>query len=120
MKYCIFFFSITLFSFFFAAHISFAALGTMRSFGGRVISTTTPGITCGAQYGMMSIQPVGVFPATGYTITATTQSVNPGGWILGLYNATPTTGICYTNTAPPIPVPSFNILKFSTSKPSLF
>lgn len=121
MKHCILFLSISLFMFFFAAQYSFAALGTIRSFGGKVTATTTPGVLCAAQYGAMTITPVGgTFPPTPYVIPATKNSITPGAWILGLYNSVLTPGLCYTESVPPVPYPAFTILKFGVSKmPSL-
>ncbi len=106
-----------LISFFLISQGAFAAFGTIRSFGGKVTSTTLPGVTCAAQYGIVTITPVGgIFPPTPYVILATTKTIGPGKWILGLYNSILTPGPCYTDSPPPVPVPTFNIIKFGASK----
>ncbi len=98
----------------FAAN-KFTSLPLLRPFGGKVTATIQPGITCAAQYGVMTITPVGLFPPTPYVIPATTQSVSVGSWILGLYNPTITPGLCYTDSVPPVPYPTFSIIRFGAS-----
>jgi hypothetical protein len=100
---------------------AYAAI-TYRSFGGRILNTTTPEVTCAAQYGLMTIAPVGAFPPGPFIIRATQKSVLSGGWILGLYNIVPDVESCYTNDPyAPMPVPTLRInpLRFNTSKFSL-
>jgi hypothetical protein len=117
MKHSIFFAAIFLALFLFSAQNTFAALGTLRSFGGKIISTEQPGVLCAAQYGVITIRPIGgLFPPTPYVIEATRKTVSPGGWILGLYNPALVPGPCYTDSFPPVPYPTFNIIKFGTSK----
>lgn len=108
-----------------AAHAQYSGaintLTTIKPFGGRVVATQQPGVTCAAQYGIVNITPIGgIFPPTPYVIGATTKSVTPGGWILGLYNSVLTPGLCYTTTAPPVPYPTFTILKFGASRAPSF
>lgn len=89
-------------------------------FGGRIVTTQTPPITCTAQYG-----PIVVSPAKGSTIpgmfviTATNKTVNPGGQILGLYERAPDTQSCFIQAGPyRIPIPTYKIKtnKFNTSR----
>lgn len=103
-------------SFFLMSQSAFA-FATLRSFGGKVTSTTFPGVTCAAQYGVITITPIGgIFPPTPYVILATAKTVSAGKWILGLYNSVLTPGPCYTDSTPPLPYPTFNIVKFGASR----
>src|SRR5690242_20204364 len=104
MKHIVLVIGFFLISFFLLSHDSFAAIGTIRPFGGRILTTTQPGVTCAAQYGVMSITPIGgIFPPTPYVIPETTKTVSPGKLILGLYNSVLAPGLCYTDSAPPVP-----------------
>ncbi len=94
----------------------FTAPTILRPFGGKVTATVQPGVTCAAQYGVITITPVGPFPPTPYVIPATTQSVTIGSWILGLHTPTIAPGLCYTDSAPPVPYPTFNIIRFGASR----
>ena len=116
MKKLIMFGLFFLISFFLISQSTFA-FGTFRSFGGKVTSTTMPGVTCAAQYGVITITPFGgIFPPTPYVILATSKTVSPGKWILGLYNSVIAPGPCYTDSTPPVPYPTFDIFKFGVSK----
>ena len=117
MKHFTFVLLFILSTFILTSQTSFAALGTLRSFGGKVTTTTQPGVTCAARYGIMTIAPVGgFFPPTPYVIPATTKTVTSGSWILGLYNSVLTPGLCYTDDPIPVPIPTFTIIKFGASK----
>lgn len=98
---------------------TFAQLGgiSKKPFGGKVILTTIPAVTCTAQYGAMVIRPVNIAPPAPYYIPATTKNVKYGSWLLGWYSAIPSFTTCYTNTTPSIPVPAFKIdSSFGVSK----
>ncbi|HEY0980398.1 MAG TPA: hypothetical protein VGE18_03265 [Candidatus Paceibacterota bacterium] len=95
----------------FAAHAAFN-----QPFGGKIITTNTPGVLCAAQYGAMVIAPVMIAPPGPYFIRTTTQMVRPGSWILGMYSSVPSIGTCNTTSTPPVPVPAFNIRTFGVSK----
>ena len=82
---------------------------TKRPFGGQVILTAIPAVTCAAQYGAMIIRPVNIAPPAPYYITTTTKNVKPGSWLLGWYSVIPSFNTCYTSTTPSVPVPSFKI-----------
>lgn len=78
-------------------------------FGGQIISTKTPGISCAAQYGPILMRPVNLSVPGLYAIRSTTKSVRAGQWALGLYNLVPSFTTCYTDSTPPVPVPTFMI-----------
>lgn len=86
-------------------------------FGGKVISSYTPGIACGGT-GPVTITPVGFFPPTPYYIAPGTPAgygkALPGDWILGLYSPTalPT---CFTTSFPPLPFPALPVLLYGVS-----
>ncbi len=90
---------------------AFAQFGsaTKLPFGGKVLLTGIPVITCTAQYGAMLIRPVNVAPPAPYYITATAKTIKSGSWLLGWYLPVPSFSTCYTNTTPSVPVPSFKI-----------
>lgn len=101
-----FFFVVCAFTF---SHVSAANLKT-GSFGGRVVTTAVPSVTCAAQYGPILITPASGSSAKPFVITATQKKVTPGGQILGLYDRKPDMKSCYLDTPfGPIPVPVYKI-----------
>lgn len=91
-------------------------------FGGKVLSTITPGVVCAGE-GPITIRPVGPFPAAPYAVTPATRRyanfmITPGSWIVGLYEPVPAP-VCGTTSVPPAPVPALPIIMFGVSTPSL-
>ena len=91
-----------------------------RSFGGRIVTGVTPGVTCWGE-GLISITPFGAFSAHPYSIPLAnpylyrnTPAVS-GGQILGLFNSILSPGDCYTDSTPPAPYPTFKVLMYGTS-----
>lgn len=82
------------------------ATGTARPFGGRVLTTSIPGITCAATYGALAVLPVVAAPATPYFIRFASASVRPGSWVLGWYNPIPDVSTCI---AAEVPIPAFEL-----------
>lgn len=116
MKRFFIFAVLVIFSFF--LYTQSASAQVLRSFGGKITSTTIPSIVCPGAYGPASILPAGLFPALPYATTLSTAgSLKPGSWVLGLYNPVPTPGLCYsTATVVPTPFPTFNVIKYGTSR----
>jgi hypothetical protein len=93
---------------------------TSVQFGGRIVTTRISPVICTAQYG-----PVAIIPATGskspglFNVIASTETLNPGGQILGYYDQTPDMKTCFIQAGPyKIPVPTYKIKtgKLKTSK----
>ena len=89
------------------------------SFGGKIILTQIPGVTCNGQYWLVQ-KPSGGFPIQGpLFIQSTKKTLSPGGSILGLLNPVPTTQNCYIPTPTgPVYIPSWTVdtKNFNTSK----
>lgn len=91
-------------------------------FGGKVVSTTNPAITCiNTEGGPVTIIPVRPsMPPTPYaTVIATKRHshivIKPGSWIIGLYNPIPDVATCI-NPATGAPVPVLPIVIYGVSK----
>jgi len=98
-----------------------SAISLYQPFGGRVISTFTPGVTCRGE-GPITIRPVGLSTPTGPYVIQLGQTtlyqyytVHTGSWILGLYNPIPSFTSCFTDSLPPFPVPTFAVKIFGSS-----
>ena len=89
------------------------ALVKSYNFGGRILDlnslNSSTGTVCTAQYGMMTIMPLGgAFSPLPYIITATQKRIHVGQQILGRYTMN-YTNCQNTSTSVPIPVPTFEI-----------
>lgn len=96
----------------------FAFGATTKQFGGRILTTTTPPVTCSSQYGIILISPARGSSAPGpFIIESTNKNVSSGGQILGKYETTMDYQTCYIQAGPyRIPVPTYKITKtFNTS-----
>jgi hypothetical protein len=96
-----------------------AASSMTGQFGGRIITTTLPPVTCSSQYGIITMLPAKGSELPGpFIIESTSKSINAGGQILGLYEKTPDFSTCYIQAGPyRIPVPTYKIKKtFNSSK----
>lgn len=83
---------------------------TLGNFGGRVITTIVPAVTCAAQYGPITIIPAGVPVPGPFIIQATEKVVNPASKILGKYDKIMDAASCQLQTpAGPVPFPTFKI-----------
>lgn len=94
------------------------ALSSKNQLGGRILTTTTPPVTCNSQYGIILVSPArGSSGAGPFIITSTNKNVSAGGQILGLYEQTMDYQTCYIQAGPyRIPVPTYKIKKtFNTS-----
>lgn len=98
-----------------------STLSLYRPFGGKVISTTNPAITCiNTEGGPIMITPVRAYPPGPYATTLVTRRhsyyvVKPGSWIIGLYNPIPDVTTCI-NPETGAPVPVFAIKVYGISK----
>ena len=96
----------------------------LASFGGRVILTQVPGVTCTGQY-WLTTKPSGGFPInTPLVIEATNKTISPGANILGLVNPVSDMNTCFIPTPTgPIYIPSWRIdtthMGVSTIRPKL-
>lgn len=89
------------------------------SFGGRVITAPTPGVSCpvGGLVSPYTITPAGVFPPALYITTPWVGgfgAIAPGAYILGLYNPIPIPE-CATTTVPPVPAGGFRTILYGTN-----
>ena len=85
--------------------------------GGKIISTTTPGVICGG-YGPMTTAPVNMGAPGPYYLSPTRLKTPPtnGANFLGTYARTVTYGLCFTESYPPVPYPVFLFTVFGSSK----
>jgi len=86
-----------------------------RPFGGRVIMSMLPGVTCGGGTGPVTIMPAGTSPAASYYFPyGLNIPPSPGRWVLGNYSllSFPT---CYTDTTPPSPYPTLRVTLYGIS-----
>ncbi|MGI9118385.1 MAG: hypothetical protein ACR2IQ_02460 [Minisyncoccia bacterium] len=94
------------------------------SFGGRIITTRTPGIVCTGQYWLTTV-PNGGFPIpTPLVIEATNKTITPGINIIGLVDTVPDMNNCFIPTPTgPIYIPSWRVdtknIGVSKLKPNL-
>ena len=94
---------------------SAATLGLTRPFGGRVISSTMPGVTCPGT-GPVTIQPAGTSLSSPYFFPVGLKTPPTAGrWVLGNHLLTPTP-VCVTNTVPPVPYPAFMVTLYGISR----
>lgn len=97
------------------------AIDLFLPFGGKVISTEIPGVTCHGSTGPIIIIPnSALFPSTPYVVTRTTKKylhkkIQPGVFIIGLYSPV-MLPLCETNTEPPAPFFVFPIIMYGVSK----
>jgi len=97
------------------------AISILQPFGGKIILTTMPGVSCSPNKGPITIKPVNIAPPSPYVITPLTKSynnnVNIGNWIIGLYSPIPlplcTVGGGFLKA--PIPVPVLPIIMYGTN-----
>ena len=85
--------------------VSAAGFGLTRPFGGKIFSTTTPGVTCPVGTGPVTLRPVGTFPAASYFFQYSIHGIPLSGeWVLGNYSAVPSVSDCATDSGEPVPV----------------
>ena len=84
---------------------AYASFGTEKPFGGKIMITSSPGVTCaGVQYGPLTITPYGKSSISGpYVILAgkgNKGSPRSGGYILGKYSKIVNANACWTGEKP--------------------
>jgi hypothetical protein len=95
--------------------------GLQVPIGGKIISTTTPGVTCaGYNTSPATFQPVTMSAPGPYLFQLTAQRydygiVQPNVWFLGLMSPILDTVSCYTDSAPPLVFSTIPIQMFGTS-----
>ncbi len=93
------------------------AWGLPQPFGGKIVSSTLPGISCPGT-GPVTIVPVSpLFPVTNYYIAPGVPSgygkATDGSWVIGLYfNRFP---LCWTDSTPPTPYSVHPVIMYGTS-----
>lgn len=112
--------AVALLSFFALNKLAHASL-TRTPFGGRVVSTVVPDVTCAGGTGPITIIPSRpTYPPAAYYIpagTRTGRSVKTSSWILGYYSITPNETYCQIETpAGPAPFPVLVIKLYGASK----
>ena len=88
--------------------IAIPTMALASTFGGFILSTTLPSVTCTAPViaGPFMIRSSGG-PVGPYVITTSNKRVNPSKWILGIYAPGMNSSYCHTDTDPPVPVPVY-------------
>lgn len=96
-----------------------AGSSNTKNFGGRILTTSTPPITCNSQYGIIWMTPARGSKTPGpFIIESTSKSVNTRSQILGKYETQMDYETCYIQLGPyRINVPTYKIKtdKFNTS-----
>ncbi len=85
-------------------------------FGGKIITTKSPVITCASTYGPLTMQPItkGI-PGISFISKGDGGTPKTGSYILGNYELAPNVGTCY-NTETGAPVPAFSIKTYGVSR----
>lgn len=108
-----------LITFFIFKNTTFAGL-TKSSFGGKIVATEIPDVTCEGGVGPITIYPSrSSYPESPYFIPTILNGtkVSSGKWILGLYSILPSEAYCQIQTpAGPVPFPVLVVKIYGASK----